>query len=118
MMGTWPNSEASSAPLPNTIWIEETLCTQERILVSGGRNLKPLGFRVVSQPSPTGTLDGSSSSVELLLEGVQSVEVAIDSLFQRTRSELSAPGARGGEVLPEQGVVDVACKTEKRGDRQ
>jgi len=81
---------------------------QERILVSSGCNLKPLGFRVVSQPSPAGSLDGSGSGVELFNERIQSAKVTIDSLLERAGSELSTSSGHRSEIFPEQGVVDVA----------
>ena len=65
------------------------------------------------EPSPSGTLDTSSGSVEFLNEGVKATPNFLDGLLERTVLEgttVALVGSgRGGKVLPEKRVVDVAC---------
>ena len=62
------------------------------------------------EPAPAGTLNTRSGSVKLLLEGFEGAEVldnglAEGSIVQGTTG--STVGASFGQVLPEQGVVNV-----------
>jgi hypothetical protein len=87
---------------------------EERVLVGSGRNLETLSLRVVPEPSPAGSLDTQGSGVELLLEVIERAESLLDGLLERTVLEDTTvtlvSGSRGGEVLPEQRVVDVTCE--------
>lgn len=64
------------------------------------------------EPSPAGALDPSSSGVKLLLEVINTAERLINGDLERASFQHAAvalPLRRGRrEVLPEQGVVDVA----------
>jgi len=64
------------------------------------------------EPSPAGALDPSSSGVKLLLQVINTAERLINGDLERASFQHAAVALplRGGrrEVLPEQGVVDVA----------
>lgn len=87
--------------------------SQERVLILGLNDVQvTIG---VSQPSPTGSLDGSSRSRELGLELVEATKVSVDGLLQGTVLQLSTTFADGSQVLPEEGVVDVTTTVELDG---
>ena len=75
---------------------------------------KNQGERGTYKPTPAGTLDTKSSGVELLLEGVDRAPLGDDSLLERAVLEHTAvaltTNSGRGEVLPEEGVVDVAYR--------
>ena len=75
---------------------------------TGARNLIK-----THEPAPAGALDGSSGSVELLLEVVEGAERLDDRVLEGAVAEDTAVALalrRGAcEVLPEEGVVDVTC---------
>ena len=64
------------------------------------------------EPAPTGTLDGRRGRIELLFESVERAKGGVDARPQRAFPEHApyalVPGYRGRQVLPEEGVVDVA----------
>lgn len=84
--------------------------TQERILVWGGDDLELLGLSVISEPAPSRALDSKGLGVEFLLEFLKGTEVVIDGFSERARLEDTPTRADGGEIGPEEGVVDVAWK--------
>lgn len=88
--------------------------TQQRILVRTSHNLQLPARRAVPEPSPSRALDGSGSGVEFLLETVEPAKVLVDGLLERSVFEGAASCAGGCEVLPEEGVVYVACWERKR----
>ena len=63
-------------------------------------------------PAPAGALDGGGGGVELLLEVVERAEGLDNGVLERAVAERAAValalGGRAREVLPEEGVVDVA----------
>jgi len=89
---------------------------EERVLVGSSGDLKALGVHVVSEPAPSGTLNTSGSRVEFLLEVIDATKVAVDSIFKGTVFEGTtvslALGRGGGEVLPEEGMVNVTTAVE------
>jgi hypothetical protein len=87
----------------------------ERVLVLGGDDLKLLGEGAVTEPSPTGTLNSSGSLVKVLLELVHAAEILLDGALEGAVLQLSTARAGRSEVLPEQGVVDVAAAVEFDG---
>lgn len=82
--------------------------TEQRILVRRRHNLKLPRLGVIAEPSPATTLYASCSRIELLLECLYRAKVALESGLQLAVFELAAALLYGCEVLPEQGVVDVA----------
>lgn len=111
----------------------------DRVLVGAGDEGEVAGGLVLDDPGPAGALDASEGSVGLLLEVLKGAEVLVDgSLWQhslvsrmlRVREDESYKGkwvesyqelalgltttalAVGGEVLPEEGVVDVTTAVE------
>lgn len=67
---------------------------------------------ITYEPAPAGTLNAEGSGVEFLLERLERAEIAVDGVFERAGVEVAAhafaSGFSTGEVLPEQGVVDVS----------
>ena len=66
------------------------------------------------EPSPTSSLNSSSSSVKLLYEVLETAKGRDDSFFQGTvfqdTTSSLVDGRRRSKVLPEQGVVDVSYR--------
>lgn len=79
----------------------------EGILVGGGGDLKTLELLVVAQPTPSGTLNSGSLGVELGDELVKRAPGLLDLLEELARG-LGDLLVSGGQVLPEECVVDVA----------
>ena len=67
---------------------------------------------VLDEPSPAASLDTSESSVHLVLELVKAAVGAVDGLGQSTRWGLTTASLAGGQVLPEEGVVQVTTAVE------
>lgn len=72
------------------------------------------------KPAPPGTLDSGGGGVELLLESIERTKVLGDglaegSILQGTTD--TTVGARLGQILPEQGMVDVTYDAIMRGDQ-
>lgn len=89
--------------------------TKKGILVSSSHNIQFLRLRVVTQPTPTATLNRCNLSVKLLLQTIQSTKVPIDCILQHTTAELSTTLLLRSEVLPEQSVVDVTTTVKVDG---
>lgn len=79
---------------------------------SVGADTDLAGVLVLDKPSPTTTLDASQSGVHLLLELLEATVGGADSLRQSTRWGLTTTSALGSQVLPEEGVVQVATTVE------
>ena len=82
------------------------------VLIRVVPNLHTSSLRILHQPRPTTSLDTRKRRVELLLERVQAAIAIIDSLAERAGRGLAAALAGGREVLPEEGVVEVAAAVE------
>ena len=71
------------------------------------------------EPAPARTLDTRGGGVKLLFKGIEGTEVPDDGLAKGTILQGTAGstfGARLGQVLPEQGVVNVTYNaTMKKG---
>jgi hypothetical protein len=87
---------------------KELTRTEQRILVRRRYNLELPRLGVIAEPSPTTTLYASCSRIELLLECLYRAKVALESGLQLAIFELATALLYRCEVLPEQGVVDVA----------
>lgn len=79
----------------------------KRILVGRGGDLKALELLVVAQPTPSGALNSSSLGVELGDELVKRAPGLLNLLEKITRG-LGDLLVTRGQVLPKEGVVDVA----------
>lgn len=113
MSGTWAVQQTIASSFESVLFLQTYLysllaLTQQRILVSSGDNIQFLSLRVVTQPTPTATLNSGDLSVELGLQLVQSAKVTVNSVLEQTVAEFTTAVLLGGEVLPEQGVVDVS----------
>src|SRR5579863_8595473 len=113
IIGTWALKNPVSDGNPNRrgnkpVTKRELAPTEQRILVRRRHNLKLPRLGVIAEPSPTATLYASCSRTELLLECLDRAEVALESGVQLAVFELATALLHGREVLPEQGVVDVA----------
>jgi len=100
---------------------------EERILVSRSYNLQTLGGGIVAlgegrqqlkrsdgmkthEPAPTRTLNSGSSGVKLGFKVVDAAKGTLELSLQRPIPEDATAASMfliGGEVLPEEGVVDV-----------
>lgn len=80
----------------------------EGVLVCGGGDLKTLELLVVAQPTPSGTLNSGSLGVELGDELVKRTPGLLNLLEELARG-LGDLLVAGGQVFPEEGVVDVTC---------
>jgi hypothetical protein len=83
-----------------------------RILIRIRPNLHAPRLRILDQPRPPTPLNACQCSVELLLERIQAAIAVVNRLAQRTCGGLAAALVRGRQVLPEQGVVEVAAAVE------
>lgn len=86
--------------------------TQQGILVSSRDNVELLGLRVVTQPAPTGALNGGDLSVKLLLQLVETTKVTVDRILEHTGAQLATTVLLRSQILPEQRVVDVTTSIE------
>jgi len=94
---------------------------QERVLIGGCGNLQTFGGGVQSEPAPARSLDGRGGGVKLLLEGIEGTEVPGDGLTKGSIRQFAADstvGTRLGQVLPEQGVVNVTTTIEFQSSLQ
>jgi hypothetical protein len=80
----------------------------ERILVRGSGNLKALELLVVAEPTPARSLNGSGLGVELFNELVKRTPGLLNLLEKLSSGLLTATAGLGGQVLPEESVVDVS----------
>lgn len=74
--------------------------------------------RILDEPGPAASLDTSQGAVELLDERVQAAVGLVDGLGQLARWGLTTASALGGQVLPEEGVVQVTTTVEVDGGLQ
>lgn len=84
------------------------------VLVGSGDGLQSTVLLVLDNPSPSGTLDTSQLGVDVANQSVQRSKAVLDGIVQ-SRSllgGLSSTLALGGQVLPEQRVVNVTTAVE------
>ena len=67
---------------------------------------------VLDKPSPATSLDTGKSGVHLVLELIQATVGVVDSSSKSTGRRLTTTSALGSQVLPEEGVVQVATAVE------
>lgn len=83
------------------------------VLVGAGDERQLAILRLVlGQPRPTGALDAGQRGVHLLDEGLERTELGRDGLAERAVGRAAALARGGGQVLPEEGVVEVAAAVE------
>jgi hypothetical protein len=79
------------------------MLTEQWVLVGRGHHLELLGSLVVSEPAPSGALDGGRLGVDLVLEVLEGSKVLLDLVGENAgRRELGLGRASWGKVLPEQ----------------
>lgn len=70
------------------------------------------------KPAPARALNSGGGGIEFLLESIERTEVLDDGLAEGTILQGTADttiGAGFGQVLPEQGVVDMTCNAIMKG---
>lgn len=73
------------------------------------------------EPAPARTLDTRGGGVELLLENIKGTKVLDNGLAEGTilqGTTDSTVGAGLGQILPEQGVVNVTCNAIMKRDQR
>jgi hypothetical protein len=83
-----------------------------RVLVRIRPDLHTARLRILNQPRPPTALNARQRGVELLLERVQAAVAVVNRLAQGARRGLAAALAGGRQILPEQGVVEMAAAVE------
>ena len=94
---------------------DDGVVRDERVLVLGGDDLELGVLGVEAEPAPSGALDGGDGGVEGGLEVVERAKVTLDGLLEGAVVEGSTALVGGGEVLPEERVVDVTAAVELDG---
>ena len=82
------------------------------VLIRVCLDLNAAGLGVLHQPCPAAALDARQRGIELLLEGIQAAVALIDGTSELAGRGLAAALGGGRQVLPEEGVVDVAAAVE------
>jgi len=67
------------------------------------------------KPAPTRALDSNGGRAQSVLELGQGAELSINQLSQLTRRRLTTTSLGWGQILPENGVVDVTTAIEFDG---
>lgn len=80
-----------------------------------GLDANVAGLLVLDKPGPSAALNASQSGVHLVLELGQAAEALVNGLGQSTRRRLTTAGVLGGQVLPEESVVQVTTAVEVDG---
>ena len=86
--------------------------SNHRILIRVRPHLERSRFRVLDQPGPPAALDPRQFRIHQLLQTVHASVRLIDGGAQLPTRWLAAAGRLGGQVLPEEGVVDVSAAVE------
>ena len=95
--------------LPRIHTHERPELPDHRILICVRLDADRPRLRILHQPRPTAALDARERGVELLFHGVEAAVVGVDRFGECAGRGLAAAGGFGREVLPEEGVVDVAA---------
>jgi hypothetical protein len=82
--------------------------TEQWILVRCRHSLELPRPGIIAEPSPPTTLNASGGCIHLFLKLIDRAKVALERHLQLAVFELAAALLYRHEVLPEQGVVDVA----------
>mmetsp|Transcript_21286 Transcript_21286/g.50234 ORF Transcript_21286/g.50234 Transcript_21286/m.50234 type:complete len:270 (+) Transcript_21286:127-936(+) len=83
----------------------------ERVLIGTGGNFQTAGLGVEAQPSPSASLNGNGGRRHLLLHLLHTTKRLVDGGLKGAAG-LNRAGALRRQVLPEQGVVEVASAVE------
>ena len=86
--------------------------SNHRILICIRPHLQRSRLRILDQPSPSTALNPRQFRIHDLLQIIQTPVSLIDSIAQLSTRGLAAPGGFGGQVLPEERVVDVPAAVE------
>ena len=98
--------------LPSINTEEGLVLADNGVLVGVGADADLASLLVLDEPGPATALNASKGSVELVLELIKAAVGAINGLGERARGRLTTTGALGGQVLPEEGVVEVTTTVE------
>lgn len=82
------------------------------VLVRVGANADLARLLVLDQPGPAAALNTGQRGVELVLELIEATVGGVDGLGEGAGGGLTTAGALGGQVLPEEGVVQVTTAVE------
>ncbi len=82
------------------------------VLVGVGADADLAGLLVLDQPGPAAALNTGQRGVELVLELIETTVGGVDGLGEGAGGGLTTAGALGGQVLPEEGVVQVTTAVE------
>lgn len=85
------------------------------ITYSIGADANLAGLLVLDQPRPAATLDAGQGGIHLVLELAEAAVGAVNGLRQSPRRRLTTTSVLRGQVLPEQGVVQVSTAVEVDG---
>lgn len=89
---------------------------RNRVLVLRADNLQLALCLVTNQPSPATALQAHQNSIKSSFKFLHAAPLALDGLFEgRRHVNIGLVRAIGRQVLPEQGVVDVAAAVELDG---
>lgn len=91
------------------------ILSRDRILILCGGNVETaLGSASADEPAPAAALDTEKSGTECLLEGVLGSPTGDNCFLERRSSsgQVVTWSSGRGEVLPEEGVVDVTAAVE------
>lgn len=105
-------SESKLTMLPH-VQPKDRVVRSQGVLVLSRNNVEPTILE--PKPSPSRSLNTQSSLIELGAELVKATKVAVDCLLETTVLEGSAALGDGGQVLPEERVVDVSTAIELDG---
>ena len=86
--------------------------SEHGILICIRPHLQRPRFRILDQPSPTTALNPRQLCIHELFQIVETPVRLINSIAQLSTRWLTAAGRLRGQVLPEQGVVDVPTAME------
>ena len=98
--------------LPSIDTQERFELSDDRVLIRIRPHLKSSGLGILHQPSPSAPLYARQFRVHDFLQSIKSSVCLIDGLAQLSAWGLSSTGRLGGEVLPEEGMIDVAAAVE------
>lgn len=87
-------------------------CVTKVVTYSVGADANLTSLLVLDEPGPATALDTSKSSVHLVLELIEAAVGGVNGLGQGARRGLTTAGVLGSQVLPEEGVVQVATTVE------
>lgn len=99
----------SMLPHINTKKRNQACCGLERILVKSSGDRKAVVDLIEAEPSPAGALNSNSRSGHGSLKILKSAILSLDRCQELSIRNLAAPLSNRGQILPENGVVQVTA---------